>query len=143
MSASGAGRWLATGASLVVVATVIAAMLSMGSPGQQREEKMDRKREQDMQRIVAAINNRTSSGKPLPADLASLASEPGRRLPINDPANGTPYAYQLVGEDGFRLCAVFSTDTASRKRAAWVDDEWLHGPGQHCFDRKAKRRQKS
>ena len=142
MSTARAGRWLAIAASVVVVATLIASMLSMGSPGQQREAKLDRKRERDMQHIVTAINLRTLAGKPLPADLASLASEPGRRLSINDPANGTPYAYQIVGEDGFRLCAVFSTDTASRTHRVWADEEWLHGPGQHCFDRTAERKKR-
>jgi hypothetical protein len=140
MSAGKGGRWLAVIATLVVVATVIAAMLTMGSPGEQREAKMDRKREQDMQRIVMAIDSRAEAGKPLPAYLASLAGEPGRRLAINDPANGTPYAYQTTGADSYRVCAVFSTDTASSKHRVWVDEEWLHGPGQHCFDRKLKRK---
>ena len=140
MSIGRGGRWLAVIATMVVTATVIAAMLTMGSPGEQREAKMDRKREQDMQRIVMAIDSRAKAGKPLPADLASLAGEPGRRLAINDPANGTPYAYQTTGADSYRVCAVFSTDTASSKRGVWVDEEWLHGPGQHCFDRKLKRK---
>lgn len=140
MSASNPGRWLAIAASVVVIATVVAAMLAMGSPGSQRESRLDRKREQDMERIAMAIDIRTDAGKPLPSDLASLAREPGRRLSIADPATNMPYVYQTTGDHSYRLCAVFTTDTAQESRKAWIDQDWLHGPGRHCFDRKADRK---
>ena len=140
MSASRAGRWLAIAASLLVVAAVVASMLVMGSPGSQRESRLDRQREQDMKRIASAIDRRTVAGKPLPADLASLASEPGRRLPIADPATDAPYVYEITGVHSYRLCAVFTTDTAEESRNAWIDQDWLHGPGRQCFDRKADRK---
>ena len=136
MIAGNAGRWLAIAASVVVVATVVAAMLVMGSPASQRESRMDRKREQDMERIAMVIDLRAKVGRPLPADLASLAREPGQRLSITDPATGASYAYQATGDRNYRLCAVFTTDTAQESRKAWIDQEWLHGKGRHCFDRK-------
>jgi hypothetical protein len=137
---SNPGRWLAIAASAVVLATLVAAMLVMGSPEAQRESRLDRKREQDMGRIARAIDSRTAAGKPLPADLASLAREPGRRLSIADPATAAPYAYAITGDHRYRLCAVFTTDTAEESRRQWIDQQWLHGPGRHCFDRKADRR---
>jgi hypothetical protein len=140
VSAGNAGRWLAVAASVVVVATVAAAMLAMGSPGSQRESRLDRKREQGMERIAMAIDFRAKAGQPLPADLASLAREPGRRLSITDPATGAAYAYETTGDRSYRLCAVFATDTALESRKAWIDQEWLHGKGRHCFDRKADAR---
>lgn len=139
MSASNPGRWLAIASSVLVIATVVVAMLVMGSPGSQRESRLDRKREQDMERIAEAIDTRTVAGKPLPADLASLAREPGRRLSITDPATGTPYVYQTTGDHSYRLCAVFTTDTAEESRKAWIHQDWLHGTGRYCFDRKAER----
>lgn len=140
MSAGNAGRWLAIAASVVVIATVVAAMLAMGSPGSQRESRLDRKREQDMGRIAMAIDARAEAGKPLPSDLASFAREPGRRLSIADPATNAPYVYEVTGDHSYRLCAVFTTDTAQESRKAWIDQGWLHGPGRHCFDRKADRK---
>jgi hypothetical protein len=140
MSAGNAGRWLAIAASVVVIATVVAAMLAMGSPGSQRESRLDRKREQDMERIAMAIDARTEAGKSLPSDLASFAHEPGRRLSIADPATNAPYVYEVTGDHSYRLCAVFTTDTAQESRKAWIDQDWLHGPGRHCFDRKAERK---
>lgn len=136
MSADNAGRWLAIAASVVVLATVVAAVAVMGSPGSQRESRMDRRREQDLERIATLIELRTKAGQALPADLASMAREPGRRLSINDPATDQPYVYQTTGERSYRLCALFTTDTALESRRAWIDQEWLHGKGRHCFDRK-------
>jgi hypothetical protein len=140
MSAGNAGRWLAIAASVVVVATIVAAMLVMGSPGSQRESRLDRKREQDMERIAMVIDARAVAGKPLPVDLASLARAPGRRLSIVDPGTNTPYVYEITGDHGYRLCAVFTTDTAQESRKVWIHQDWLHGPGRHCFDRKADRK---
>lgn len=140
MSSRDAGRWLAIAASAVVIASVATAMLVMGSPGSQRESRLDRKREHDMRRIAMAIDAVAVAGKPLPADLASLAREPGRRLSIADPATYAPYVYEITGDRDYRLCAVFTTDTAQESRKAWIDQDWLHGTGRHCFDRKANQR---
>lgn len=140
MSAGRAGRWLAIAASVVVVVALAAGLLTIGSPGQQRESRLDRKREQDLRAIARAIDRRTKAGRPLPTSLDTMAAEPGQRLSVTDPASGTPYVYQTTGNDGYRLCAVFSTDTASPSRLAWVDEDWLHGSGRYCFDRKAERK---
>ena len=140
MSAGNAGRWLAIAASAVVVATVVAAMLAIGSPSAQRDSRMDRKREQDLNVIVAVINDHVSDGKPLPTDLSVLAKEPGVNLEINDPQNGAPYAYQVTGERTYKLCAVFSTDTAEDGANPWGGREWPHGVGRKCFDRKVDKR---
>ena len=140
MSVDNAGRWLAIAASVVVAATVVAAMLAMGSPGSQRESRLDRKREADMVRIEMVINDRTRAGKPLPASLEHLAREPGLRLSISDPQTGVPYTYQVTGSDSYRLCAVFTTDTAEESRRGWIDQHWLHAPGRHCFERRADQR---
>ena len=40
----------------------------------------------------------------------------------------------------YRLCAVFATNTAKTPVAGgpWNPDDWNHGVGRHCFERKAK-----
>ncbi len=136
MSAGNVGRSLAIAASAVVVATVVAAMLLMGSPESQRESRLDRKREQDMASIAAAIDTRAREGKPLPGSLEILSIEPGVRLTVSDPQTGAPYGYAITGSDRYRLCAVFATDTGDKSRQGWVDQKWLHGAGRHCFERK-------
>lgn len=141
MSAPGkAGRWLAIAATLVVVAAVAAAIGVMGPPSAQREAKLDRKRTADLERIVRAVREHAQQHDTLPPDLATLARKPGRRLPLADPQDGTPYAYEATGPRSFRLCAVFATDTAKTIEGAesWNGEEWSHGARRQCFDRKLK-----
>lgn len=145
MSADGTqdrlGRGLAIAASVVVLATVVAAVWVMGSPSAQREAKLDGRRIDDLNRIVQVINRDFDAHGTLPADLATLARQPGQRLSTTDPVNGTPYGYEVTGARTYRLCAVFVTDTAEIRAVAgpWAAEDWNHGAGRHCFDRKATR----
>ncbi len=138
MSRAPVGQSLAVAAALVVLATVIAAIATMGSPSTQREIRFDERRVDDLRRIADAIDNHAERRAGLPPELATLASEPGRDLAIVDPVHGAPYGYEVVGDDRYRLCAVFTTDTGQTPHGArlGVGDEWLHGRGRHCFDRK-------
>ncbi|MBA3487438.1 MAG: hypothetical protein H0T88_09670, partial [Lysobacter sp.] len=76
----------------------------------------------------------------LPPDLATQASEPGQNLAIFDPEDGVPYGYEATGDDRYRLCAVFVTDTGQLpgKGRPMVDEDWLHGRGRQCFVRKVE-----
>ncbi|MBC7988034.1 MAG: hypothetical protein H7Y19_00415 [Luteimonas sp.] len=132
------GRWLMIAACLVVAATLAAAILVMGSPAVQREAKLDQRRIADLTRIARLADGYFERSGKLPPDLAILANQPGRRLSIADPVDGSPYAYEVTGNRTFRLCAVFATDTAKTFEAPerWTD-EWSHGEGRQCFDRKA------
>lgn len=143
MSAGKAGRWLAVVACVVVAATVAAAILVMGSPSAQRVEKLDRKRVEDLARIDRFIESYVARTKSLPPDLATFAREPGVRVSITDPVDGSPYLYEITGPRTFRLCAVFTTDTGKTldDTPAWPGEEWTHGVGRRCFERKAKKSQ--
>ena len=134
------GRWLAISASLVVVATVVAAIAAMGPPSAQRAAKLDQKRIEDLERIVQAISRYVDSHGALPPDLVALSQQPARRLSLVDPNDNTPYTYQVTGEHTFRLCAVFATDSAKASGTFHsFDDDWGHGAGRQCFDRKPRK----
>ena len=111
MSSAPVGRWLLVAAAVVVVATVVAAVLEMGSPAAQRERALDLRRVQDLQRMKNAVDMHYQVNGRLPADLATLR-QPGVALAIVDPVDAAPYEYQAVGNRNYRLCAVFTTDTA-------------------------------
>lgn len=136
MSEGAIGRWLLVAAAVVVVATIIAAVATMGLPATQRDIGLDERRVRDLQRIVTAVHSHATAHGSLPQDLATLAAQPGRRLAMFDPG-GAPYTYEPAGERTFRVCAVFTTDTAQPPQAedARVADEWLHGSGPQCFQR--------
>ena len=140
-AAPGAGRWIAIAASVVVAAAVVAAIAVMGTPAAQREARLDGRRASDLDRIDNAVRRHAELHEALPADLAMLARQPGRRLAIVDPVTGVAYGYTVTGPRTYRLCAVFTTDTARTLQGGetWIQDDWLHGTGRHCFDRKLPR----
>src|SRR5690606_16652197 len=130
------GRRLSVIASVVVCATLVAAIVVLDSPPQQREQRLDARRVQDLQQLGNAIEAYHAGHKALPADLAALRAEmPGWNLAPGDPASGTPYSYEVLGERSYRLCAEFTTDTAAAEASPYgpVVDAWKHGAGRQCF----------
>lgn len=136
----GIGRWLAIGAGVIVVATIAAAISVMGLPSAQRDLRMDQRRVRDLSRLVEVINSHVDHHESLPTTLDALAKQPGRRLAIADPGDGSRYTYEVIGDRKFRLCAVFATDTGTAVdgNERWMDDGWVHGAGRHCFERKVE-----
>lgn len=139
MSPPPIGRWLLVAAAVIVLATVVAAIVSMGTPNAQRDARLDMRRIRDLDRIAGALDAYYRSRGQLPPDLASLERQPGQRLAIVDPVTGAPYGYQVTGERRVRLCAVFVTDTAESELEPRIGDRWMHGVGLHCFDRKVRK----
>lgn len=133
-----AGRWLAIVASVVVAATLVAAIVVMDSPAEQREQRMDARRVQDLQRLERAVASYHAMHKSLPADMATIEAQPGWDLAAVDPESGQPYAYEVTGERSYRVCASFDTDTAAGDQANLVLDEWKHDAGPHCFSREVQ-----
>ena len=134
---NGVGRWIAILASLVVVATIVAAIVVMGSPSTQRLSRLDERRVTDLGNLTQAIQAYREAHDRLPADLPVLAAEPGSRLAIVDPGTGQPYGYAVLGAREYQLCARFDTDTAATMEppVAWVPGDWNHGIGTRCFKR--------
>lgn len=135
MSGGSAGRWLLVAASVVVAAAVVASVVVTGSPSAQREARLDARRLEDLRRIERLVDAHVNRTGGLPADLAALA-RPGLELPL-DPTSGASYGYEVGEGRAYRLCAVFATDSARAPAQSWESDEWRHGAGHQCFDRRA------
>lgn len=139
MSAPGPGRRLLAVAAVVVAGVLAVAMWVIGSPAAQRQVRLDERREADLARIENAVDRHWETHDGLPADLAALARQPGILLPVVDPEDATPYGYEVLGPRNYRLCAVFTTDTAARAAdTGGQDDRWAHATGRQCFDRSTK-----
>jgi len=137
-----AGRSLAIAATAIVVAAVATAIVVMGGPSAQRERRLDERRVQDLARIERGVRAYREQHGRLPRDLATLAQEPGRRLP-RDPGTDAGYDYEAVDARRFRMCAEFATDTAQLPEGeeSWSDEKWSHPAGRHCFERDAAKRE--
>lgn len=136
MSAPAVGRWLLVAAAVVIIATVVGAIAVIGTPGTQRQLRMDDRRVDDLRQLeIAAREYRERTGA-LPEGFDVLVAQPGVALAVVDPVTATPYGYRRLAGDRFSLCAVFATDTAGERdgRRRWIDLQWAHGVGRHCFE---------
>ncbi len=134
---SRAGRWIAIVASVVVIATIVAAIAVIGSPSQQRLLRLDERRVADLQAIANQVEAYRNEHGRVPASLAVLAAAPGVRVP-QDPASRQAYGYEVLGAAEFRLCARFDTDSSDAgEPQPWGRAAWAHGTGRQCFKRRA------
>ncbi len=135
------GRRLAIAASVVVIATIAASVVVNGTPAAQREIKLDERRARDLGVIEDSIQRHYWDKGALPASLAVLAGKPGVSLAITDPETGAPYSFEPTSRRAYRLCATFTTDTATMRGTAenaLYSSDWTHGVGRVCFDRVAE-----
>lgn len=129
MSARGTGTWLLVAAGVVVLASLVAAVAAIGTPGEQRLRRMDERRERDLAGLRSAVETHYRLEGRLPASLAEVSS--GRdweRLSLADPQTGAAYGYRVVDARRFELCARF----ARASRPAHAHDVG-HPAGRHCL----------
>ena len=125
-----------------VVAAVIAAIVVLGSPMEQRQRRLDERRVHDLTTIVNTISLYASTHEALPSELSVLGKQPGPRRAPMDPDTGAPYEYSVLGAESYQLCAVFtmpSPDASAAPISSYAEREgWTHGAGRQCFERKQK-----
>ncbi len=132
---------LAIGSSIVVLAAIIAAFVTIGGPGRQRSLKFDEQRINDLQNIQNQTINYWQQKNKLPATLADLTdSISGFKAPM-DPQTSSPYEYNVLSATSFELCANFSLPSDSIDMKTRVVPNiypyysWDHGGGRVCFNR--------
>ena len=131
------GRRVLWAAGIATVLSIATGVWVMDSPAQQRRLRLDETRIGDLQTLEIAVNQWWQEHKSLPADLDTLAAQPGVNLPRHDPAGGGDYRYRPLDAAHYELCADFATDSGER-RARWrlpQAGQWVHPVGAHCFRR--------
>lgn len=133
------GRTLAIVAGIVVMAAVAGSFLVTSSPMTLRAQRLDQRRATDLGDLHRAIHAWYRKHGALPATLDVVAKQPGVRLALTDPVTEVPYTFAITGTRTYRLCAIFTTDTALQESTGYPQTElrWAHGVGQGCFDRDA------
>ncbi len=93
---------------------VTLALTFTGGPGQGRMERRDETRLQDLQLIASQVECLALAAEgQLPAGPGPTPLCPADPR-VTDPYTGTPYRYEILSADAFRLCADFETDLAAR-----------------------------
>ena len=118
------------GSIAVVVGAVIAGLWLIGSPTEQRQQRLDARRVSDLVQLSQAVYRHRNERRALPGSTSDLVD--GRRLSRlpSDPSTEEPYEYRVTGERQFELCAVFARPSRSED----AQDFWHHEAGRHCYE---------
>jgi hypothetical protein len=118
------GKPILVGASSVVIMSVVAGIIIIGSPVEGRFQQLDSGRVEDFRVIMHATDLFWSRNRRLPSSLDELAA---------DPDSGQPYAYEQLGDERYELCATFDrASVASPVRP--IEEFWQHVDGHQCFE---------
>lgn len=125
-------------ASVVVVVAVVAGLIMLPAPGEERTRRLDERRVEDLRGVAGAMDMYWTRHGSLPASMAELASESGVRISTRDPGNEQEYELRVLDAATYELCASFertSADSAEPDRRAQdpSEDFWSHGVGRQCF----------
>lgn len=133
-------KYFAWTVCLVVTAAVVASFFLIGSPANIRLQKLDEKKVNDLSSIQNEIINYWQQKSKLPADLGELDNDLNYFTVPRDTENNKDYAYEILGQYEFKLCADFSTENNTessydRPVTYGMESKWTHGKGQVCFTR--------
>ena len=126
----------AIGAAVAAVA-VVAGLVALGSPAEQRLERLDARRAQDLDAISRAIDRYEVTHERLPATLDELQRNSDVQVAITDPVTREPYGYEAGEGTAYELCATFARATTEREFRR-VRPFSRHEAGRHCFPRRAE-----
>jgi hypothetical protein len=148
-------RYVGWGAGILIVITIAAGFLILGTPGQVRLYRFDDQKVQDLTNIQYQVLNYYQTKGSIPSSLQDL-NDPlsGFTVPNDPQGNGDQYTYQVKGALTFELCATFNAETQPSSMYApgravpipapaapgvkGVDlntQPWTHGAGNVCFTR--------
>lgn len=132
------GRFVLWGLIVLVIATIVAGLIVVGSPSQERERRIDSERVNDLSNIQFNLIEYWNDKGMLPENLIDIEDEVlGIMIPV-DPETGDRYRYEKTGELSFRLCATFGTASSELSVAPRYypgEQNWEHEEGETCFDR--------
>lgn len=122
----------------VVLASVVAGFVLIGSPKHQRDVNYDLQRVQDLNSIHSQIMDiYYRNGGILPSNLKQITTQyPGNYIP-QDPETSNDYEYSVTGKYTFTLCANFKTDSRDNKYSMGIskNGNWIHPATHTCFER--------
>lgn len=122
-------RVAAIGSIAAVAVAVVAGLIVLGSPAEQRLLRLDERRVNDLRQLSWAAEYRWNQDRGLANAAVDLVnSQSLSRLP-QDPVTNQPYEYRVTGTRAYELCGVF--DRASPAELA--GDFWFHEAGRACF----------
>ncbi len=133
MSAQARHRIFTAAVAAAVVAAIVAGLVVLGPPAEQRRQRLDRQRVDDLNAVAREIDLYWATNARLPAKLGELDDGyPARGR--SDPTTALEYEYRLIEGKDFELCAVFESESRSAPPYWSARNRiWVHGRGRQCF----------
>lgn len=125
-------------AGILVILSITAGFFIMGSPAQVRLYRFDDQKVQDLTNIQWQLVNYYQQKERLPDALSELEDPISGFITPTDPQTGETYLYQKEGDESFRLCAQFNTESRqspTRPTYNGISENWEHAEGETCFSR--------
>ena len=130
MSAVAGRPLVAAFAIVLVIAGVGGGLWILGSPAQERVNRLDGRRVADLQQIERAVHLHWTRQSRLAASLDELSGEAGVRISLRDPVTMEPYEYRALDDTRFEVCALFES---AEPREGSTAGFWSHEAGRQCF----------
>jgi hypothetical protein len=133
-------RVLVVAVVIVVVGCIAYALSLVGSPGQQRDIRLDDRRVSDLINISNNVDMYWELNEELPENFAQMSAPRYDIYRVRDPETRLPYEYRALEGAQYELCAMFSTDTAEPPHGdrPFFEGTWDHGEGRTCFQLEAQ-----
>ncbi len=133
-------KYFAWAVCLVVTAAVVTSFFLVGSPADRRLQRLDEKRVNDLSSVQNEIINYWRQKNKLPENLSQLSNDLNYFTVPKDIENNKDYTYEVLGQNQFKLCADFSTESSAEAPYATpvtynLESKWSHGSGNICFTR--------
>jgi hypothetical protein len=141
---TGARRSSAVAAIIVVLASMVAGFMIMGSPFTVRLIRLDEQKVNDLTNIQWQIIRHWQSKGTLPNNLSELTDSISGTVTPVDAQTGAAYEYRVIANQQFELCATFNRPNStklSNSTTRPIDkmspdgENWQHGAGRTCFAR--------
>ncbi len=129
----------------IVIASIIAGFLIIGTPAEQRSQRFDEQRVGDLQSLQNQIVNYWIQKQSLPSGLNALEDSISGFIVPKDPDSGASYEYTIISPLSFELCATFKTSTKEFKitykgmRSSYIEPVYYGSSFQQNWDHEAQR----
>ena len=126
------GKTMLAAATALVVGSIIAGVILVGSPSEGRFQRLDSGRIEDLRGIVTAMDSYWDRNERLVISLDELGEDARAQVNTIDPGSAQSYEYRALDEDTYELCATFDRESLGAVRRN--SDFWSHGAGRRCFE---------
>jgi len=134
------------GTGLVVLVSVVAGIILIGSPSKQRDVALDMQRVNDLQSIQYQVLEFYQDKGMLPKTLVEVVDPIRGNVLAKDPESKEDYKYEVVSALSFKICATFKTSSKETSRIESKDyypaysmlegtEYFEHEIGENCFNR--------